>query len=116
MLIRLFSLLAILAMAAPCQVSVQVSTTKQAYLVGEPVWVVVEVRNVGAAAIGYTSCVEHNLTITVENTAPRQRPPSLWGCSGAGMGGGVGGSYWCGPGDPPQLAAGASTSYRSQLT
>jgi hypothetical protein len=112
MWIRLVPLVALLATLAPCQVSVKVSPTKSTYLVGEPVWVVVEVTNVGAEALTYTSCGEHGTVLAVEGFSPRQTP-NLWGCSG--VGGGVGGSYGCGIGQPPVLNPGAAVSYRSML-
>jgi hypothetical protein len=73
MWIRLAPLVAILALTAPCQVSVKVSTSKPAYLVGEPVWVVVDVRNTGTEPIGYSYC-DSQVELSVENFAKRQNP------------------------------------------
>lgn len=93
-----------------CQadVAVTVKPSQPEYLVGEPVFVVVEMTNVGTEPVGYWIC-ESDTHLTVPN-GRRKRNPNLHGCF-AGEGGGSG----CGVYDPPTLASGKSVSFRYLL-
>ncbi len=101
-------------MAALCvasgfsQVSVTVKLDKPDYLVGEPVFVVVEFTNVGTEALGYSTC-DGRADLTIPG-GPRKEPPSLGGCY-FGSGGGAG----CGLDHPPLLAPGKTASFRYLL-
>ena len=90
-----------------CQVAVQLKTNKPAYLVGEPVFVIVDVTNIGAQSVGYSYC-DGEMDLTVENTEKKQ--PPRWGC---GFGVAAGGR--CGIGDPPLLGPREHTSFKYLL-
>jgi hypothetical protein len=90
------------------QVSVTLRTNKSQYLAGEPIFVVVEVKNSGTEAVGYSYCDGH-IDLSVEHTEKKRRP-NLWGCSAGGLGG-----MGCGIDHPPMLAPGRSTSFQYLL-
>ena len=93
-----------------CQadVAVSVKLDRQEYLVGEPVFVIVDVKNVGAEAVGYSNCDGH-ADLTVPN-GRRKQNPNLHGCFAA-----EGGGSGCGLFDPPTFAPGKSVSFRYLL-
>ncbi|GEM_PF-1670737 len=96
------------AAAVAQDVSVTVTTSKPAYLAGEPVWVVVEAKNVGADPIGYSDCDGH-AQLTVNHDA---RPSvNLRGCFSGTAGSGLG----CGIDHPPLFGPGKSVSFRYLL-
>ena len=108
MLRYLLLFILILAPDGLCQVAIKVKTNKITYLVGEPVFIVVEAQNVGTEAVGYSYC-DGRMDLSVVGAEPR-RLPNLWGCSA-----GIGGSSACGLDHPPLLAAGESATFRYLL-
>ena len=75
----------LLTTPAVAQVHIAVTTDKPEYLQGEPIVVVLEVKNESPAPIGYP------WDVSVAVLDARQRvPPNLFGCSGFGMGEGSG--------------------------
>ena len=108
-MVRASVLLLVLVSRGLCQVDVEVRTNKPAYLVGEPVSVILEVTNIGSEAVGYSYC-DGQVDLAVEN-AEKKHPPRLWGCS-IGIGGGGG----CGIDHPPMLASNKSISFQYLLT
>ena len=91
------------------QVQVDVRLDKTQYLAGEPVVVLIEVRNAGDEAVEYSSC-DANLVLDVKG-AKRRVPQDIFGCF-AGMGGGAG---VCGVDHPPLLSPGETTTFRYLL-
>jgi len=102
-------LLLILVSKGICQVAVEVRTNKAAYLVGEPVSIIVKVTNIGTDSVGYSYC-DGQVDLSVENTE-KKHTPNLWGCS-IGVGGGGG----CGIDHPPMLAPNETVSFQYLLT
>jgi hypothetical protein len=91
------------------QVQVDVRLEKTQYLVGEPVFVFVDVRNVGDEPVGYSSC-DSRFRLEVKG-AERRVPPNIFGCfMGMGEGGGV-----CGVDHPPLLSPGETTTFKYLL-
>jgi HEAT repeat protein len=86
-----------------------VRTNKAAYVVGEPVFVILNVKNIGSEAVGYSYC-DGQVDLAVDNTEKKQ-PPNLWGCSS-----GVGGGFGCAIDHPPMLAPNKSVSFQYLLT
>jgi hypothetical protein len=94
---------------AMAQVQVDVRLDKPRYLVGEPVVVFVDVRNVGDEAVGYSTC---DGDVRLEVIGARRRvPPNIHGCFS-----GIGSGYRCGVGHPPLLQPGQTTTFRYLLT
>ena len=93
------------------QVQVSVRTAKPSFLAGEPVLVVVDVKNVGEDPVAYGGgIVGQPITLSVPQ-GRRKAVPRLSGCSsGGGSGGGAGMVD-----HPPLLKPGASTSFRYLL-
>lgn len=88
-----------------CQVKVAVRLDQPEYLVGEPIFVLVDVTNTGIEALGYSASDGH-----VELSVPggrRKTTPDLRGCFGGGIGGGSGG----GISHPPLMQPGQSVSF-----
>ena len=101
-------LLLLAATPALAQVQVDVRLEKNRHLAGEPVVVLVEVRNVGDEAVGYSTC-DGDVRLQVLG-AERRVPPNIFGCfSGIGSGGG------CGIDHPPLLQPGQATTFRYLL-
>ena len=99
-------LLLVVAAALPafCQVHVDLRTSQAAYLVGEPIFVVVDVKNVGTEPVGYSYCDGH-----VDLTVPpgrKKQAPNLLGCF-SGSGGGIG----CGTDYHPMMQPGQTVSF-----
>ena len=111
MTIELADLLLLLALGTAsgfCQVSVTVTLDQPEYLVGEPIFVIVDVTNIGTEAIGYSACDGHaNLTVP---GGQQKQTPKLRGCY-TGSGGGSG----CGIDHPPLMAPGQTVSFRYLL-
>ena len=108
---RLVILLLVLVPNSVGQVAVKVTTNKAAYLVGEPIFVVVEVKNTGTDQVGYSYGCDGGINLTVEATETK-RMPNLWGCSvGYGRGGSCGGLS----GGYPTLDPGRSTTFQYLL-
>jgi hypothetical protein len=98
------------AAAAAKQVQVDVRLEKARHLAGEPVFVVVDVRNVGDEAIEYEPC-DRRVKLDVVG-AGRRKPPNIFGCDDMGMGGGGG----CGSNHHPFLPPGQRMTSRHLLT
>ena len=108
-MVRTGVLLLILVSTGICQVSVEVNTNKAAYLVDEPVSVIVEVTNIGTESVGYSYC-DGQVDLGIENTE-KKHTPNLWGCSI-----GIGGGGACGIDHPPMLAPNKTVSFQYLLT
>ena len=103
----LFVLLA--ATSAVAQVHVDVRLEKHRYLAREPVIVLVDVRNVGDEAVGYSTC-DGDVRLAVAGAERRVRP-NVFGCfSGIGIGGVI-----CGIDHPPLLQPGQMTTFKYLL-
>jgi hypothetical protein len=104
----LFCLLVVLAHSpATAQVQVQVRLEKPRYVAGEPVVVVIAVRNIGSEAVA-TGC-GGDVRFNVEGTARRIRP-NIFGCF-SGIGGVVNGCAI----DTPLIQPGQTTNFRQVL-
>ena len=110
-MIRIGVLFLVLVARGLCQVDVEVTTNKAAYVVGEPVFVILNVRNIGSEAVGYSSCDGH-VDLAVESAEKKKQALNLWGCSSGVIGGGSGS---CGIDHPPMLAPNQSTSFQYLL-
>jgi hypothetical protein len=101
----------LLAGPAWAQVEVQVRTEKPQFLAGEPIFVLVEVKNVGIEQVAYDGAsFKPPLELSVRN-GERKVMKGLTGCGGeTGIGGGSGGST-----HPPMLQPGKSTTFRHLL-
>jgi len=92
-----------------CQVAVSVKLDRSEYLAGEPVFVIVEARNVGSEGISHSKCDGHG-DLTVPG-GQRKQTPNLHGCFSGEEGGGSG----CGLYDPPLLSPGKAVFFRYLL-
>jgi hypothetical protein len=101
----------LLAGPAWAQVEVQVRTEKPQFLAGEPIFVIVEVKNVGTEQVAYNGAsVKPPPELSVRN-GERRVIKGLTGCgSGSGVGGGFGVTD-----HPPMLQPGKSTTFRYLL-
>jgi hypothetical protein len=108
-MVRTGVLLLILASKGICQVSVEVRPNKAAYLVDEPVSIILKVTNIGTESVGHSYC-DGQVDLEVEN-AEKKHTPNLWGCSI-----GVGGGAACGVDHPPMLAPNETASFQYLLT
>src|ERR1700722_3677391 len=78
MSMRLALAIAFTASLGWSQVRVGVRTNQLDYLVGEPIFAIVEVTNIGAAPVGFAECLSRvNLTVP---GAPEEKVPNLRGC------------------------------------
>jgi hypothetical protein len=101
----------LLAGPAWAQVEVQVRTEKPQFLAGEPIFVIVEVKNVGTEHVAYDGAsVKPPLELSVRNGERR----AFKGLTGCGIGSGVGGSLRV-TDHPPMLQPGKSTTFRYLL-
>ena len=100
-------LMGFLVPAAMAQVSVSVRSTKSRCLVGEPIVVLLEIKNVGDDLVAYGGGCDSDIKISVAGMSPRTSP--RFGCSG------VGGGVCVGIDHPPRLKVGESTSLRLLL-
>jgi len=102
-------LFCLLATPAVAQVEVGIRTEKASYLAGEPVFILVDIKNVGDEPIGYGGGgIQNPLTFVVANGKPKP-VRSLSACGGEG-GGAMGGVD-----HPPMLKPGAQTTRRYLL-
>jgi hypothetical protein len=101
----------LLAGPAWAQVEVQVRTEKPQFLAGEPIFVIIEVKNVGTEQVAYNGAsVKPPPELSVRN-GERRVIKGLTGCgSGSGVGGGLGVTD-----HPPMLQPGKSTTFRYLL-
>jgi hypothetical protein len=107
--VRLAGLLLLLAAAAFCQVKVTVKLDRPEYLVGEPIFVLVDATNIGTEAIGYSACDGHaNLTVP---GGEQKKTPQLRGCGAGASASGSG----CGVDHPPTMKPGQTVSFRYLL-
>jgi hypothetical protein len=104
-----FCLLALLtATSASAQVQVDVRLEKARYLAGEPVVVLVDLRNAGDEAVGYDTC-DGAVRLDVVGT-PRRVEPNIYGCYAGSVSGGA-----CGIDHPPLLQPGQTTTFKYLL-
>jgi len=100
------SLLGLTACSAFSQVKVSVKLDRSDYLVGEPIFVIVDVTNTGSEPIGHSGG-DGRTDLTVRAVPPKQ-PPNLHPCYiGVGSGGGHGFVS-----HPPLMAPGQTISFR----
>lgn len=103
-------LICLLAGPAWAQVQVQVRTEKSQFLAGEPMFVLVDVTNVGTEQVAYDGAsLKPPLELSVKN-GERRVTKGLTGCYG-----GIGGGSFSVTDHPPMLQAGKSTSFRYLL-
>jgi hypothetical protein len=101
--------LCLLSTPALAQVEVGIRTEKASYLAGEPVFILVDIRNVGDQPMAYGTGTTNRLTFVVANG--RQKPvKSLSPCGGPVTGNAAGGVS-----HPPVLKPGAQTTERYLL-
>jgi hypothetical protein len=98
----------VLVPAVLAQVSVSARTTKSEYLVGEPIVLVLEIKNVGDDLVAYGGGCDSDIKTTVAGISPEPTP--RYGCSM-----GVGGGGCAATDHPPRLKIGESTSLRMLL-
>ena len=96
------------AAPAAAQVEVDVRLEKSQYLAGEPVTVLVDVRNVGDEEVTYSTCDE-DVRLAVPN-ATRRVVPDIFGCFSGGASGST-----CSQGHPPRLLPGRTTTFTHLL-
>ena len=102
--------LCLLAGPAWAQVDVQVRAERPQFLAGEPIFVIVEVKNVGTEQVAYDGAsVKPPPELSVRNGERRV----IKGLTGCGSGIGVGGFGVAG--HPPMLQPGKSTTFRYLL-
>src|SRR5690349_18664790 len=101
----------LLAGPAWAQVEVQVRTEKPQFLAGEPVFVIVEVKNVGTEQVAYGGAsLKPPPQLSVRDGERRV----IKGLTGCGTGSGVGVGFGV-VGHPPMLQPGKSTTFRYLL-
>ena len=98
-LFYIWAILLFVAAPAAAQVKFDVRLEKPHYLTGEPVFVVVDIKNVSDEPIGYLKCND-NVQLSVSGVEPRKNP-NIFGCS-SGIGTGLG----CGSGNLPMILPG----------
>lgn len=104
--------LCLIAAPAAAQVEVSVRTEKPSFLVGEPIFVLVDVKNVGDEPVAYGGGGGRGRRLELSvASGDRRRVQRLSGCFGGESGGTVGGVM----GHPPLLKPGASTTFRYLL-
>ena len=101
----LWLLLAVTLKCGLCQVSVTARLDQPEYLVGEPIFVFVDVTNAGAEPLGYSTCDGH-VELSVLG-GRRKAAPNLRGCFSGGFGSGGA----CGIDHPPLMQPGESVSF-----
>jgi hypothetical protein len=101
----------LLATPAWGQVEVRVRTEKPEFLAGEPIFVLIDVKNIGSDPVAYDGAsLKPPPTLSVANGERRVVKP-LSACGGGdGSGGGLGGTT-----HPPMLRPGAATTFRYLL-
>lgn len=108
---RIVCLTGALALGASSQVRVNVRTSQESYLAGEPIHVVLDVANVGVDPVAYSEA--SGKTDMVISGQKKRQPPILGGCyfMQGGRGGFVGSSF-----HPPLMKPGESVTFRYLLT
>lgn len=106
---RLTALALLFAGTLAAQVRVDARLIQAQYLQGEPVHVILTVKNIGAEAFGYSSC-DARIDLTVAGV-PKKTLPPLNTCNSGGSGGGSG----CGIDHPPMLAPDKETTFEYLL-
>ncbi|HEY7287823.1 MAG TPA: HEAT repeat domain-containing protein [Vicinamibacterales bacterium] len=101
-------LLLLAASSAFAQVHVDVRLEKNRYLAGEPIVLLVEVRNVGDEAVGYSTC-DGDVRLEVAGVE-RRTSPNIFGCFSSILSGGG-----CGIDHPQLLQPGQTTTFRYLL-
>ena len=100
----------LLATPAVAQVEVGIRTEKTSYLAGEPIFILVDIKNVADEPISYEGGgIQNPLTFVVANGRPKP-VRSLSPCGGTGDGGAMGGVD-----HPPMLKPGAQATLRYLL-
>ncbi len=76
----IFNLVVLLLLAGSifCQVAVTVKTNKTQYLASEPIFILIEVKNIGTEPIGYSRC-DSDIDLTVVGVV-KEQPPRLRSC------------------------------------
>jgi hypothetical protein len=106
----LAAVLCLVATPALAQVEVSVRPEKPSYLAGEPIFILVDIKNTGDAPISYGGGgIPNPLSFVVANGTPKP-VRSLGGCGGIGGGGRMGMLN-----HPPLLKPGAQTTRRYLL-
>jgi hypothetical protein len=100
---RLLFFMAAAAVSGFCQVQVELRTNQATYLTGEPIFVVVDVKNIGPERVGYSASNGH-ADLTVPG-GRKKEVPNLFGCF-TGFGEGYGGGVF----DPPLMKPGQTVS------
>ena len=108
LLVALLLLAGLLVPALRAQVSVSVHSSKSEYLVGEPIVILLEMKNVGDEPVAYGGGCDSDMKVSVAGTGPA--PVPRYGCSM-----GVGGGSCAATDHPPRLKTGESTSLRMLL-
>ncbi|PYP88480.1 MAG: hypothetical protein DMG65_15100 [Candidatus Angelobacter sp. Gp1-AA117] len=103
-----FCLLVFFVHTVAAQVSISARTDKTEYLVGEPVIVLIEVKNIGDTPLVYGFGCDHDVQIKIPGLATESN--DRYGC-----GRGVGGDSCGGIDHPPQLQPGSSRIFRRLL-
>ena len=100
---RLLFFMAAAAVPGFCQVQVELRTNQATYLTGEPIFVVVDIKNMGPERVGYSASNGH-ADLTVPG-GRKKEAPNLFGCF-TGFGEGYGGGVF----DPPLMKPGQTVS------
>jgi hypothetical protein len=100
---RLLFFMAAAAVPGFCQVQVELRTNQATYLAGEPIFVVVDIKNIGSERVGYSASNGH-ADLTVPG-GRKKEAPNLFGCF-TGFGEGYGGGVF----DPPLMKPGQTVS------
>ena len=101
----------LLATPAWAQIEVQVRTEKPVFLAGEPIFVLIDVKNIGSDPVAYDGAsFKPPLTLSVPN-GQLKVAKELTGCGTGGVAGGTIGFTT----HPPMLRPGASTTFRHLL-
>ena len=102
--LRLAFLIATAAASGLRQVQVNLRTNQTSYLAGEPIFVVVDVENIGTEPVAYSGCDGHaDLTVS---GGQKKLAPNLLGCFL-----GVGRGYGCGFDHPPLMKSGQTITF-----
>jgi hypothetical protein len=109
--IVLLASLTLLIQVAAAQVETSIRLTKQEYLAGEPIVLLIEVKNIGEDMVAYGGGCDFDVEMSILGV-DRKRPFDKDGCFvGRGQGGSCGASS-----HPPGLAIGQSVIFRHLLT
>jgi hypothetical protein len=110
-IISLVGLAALLSQASAAQVATSIRMSKQEYLAGEPIVMLIEVKNIGSDTVAYDGGCDFGIKMSIAGVQPK---PSFSN-EGCFVGHGQGGS--CGGEDhPPGLTSGQSVLFKRLLT